>query len=88
MSVIDPRNGGGGGGDPYAGMKGAASQAGSEDTGVPMGQKITLYANGFTVDDGPFRALDDPANAAFVASMNQGAASRQWRRVGILLFGL
>ena len=35
-------------------------------------RKITLYSNGFTVDGGPFRALADPANRAFVESMNKG----------------
>lgn len=27
---------------------------------------ITLWSNGFTVDDGPLRRLDDPANASFL----------------------
>lgn len=28
---------------------------------------ITFWRNGFTVDDGPLRRLDDPANATFLA---------------------
>lgn len=27
---------------------------------------ITLWRNGFTVDDGPLRSFDDPANASFL----------------------
>lgn len=27
---------------------------------------ITFWRNGFTVDDGPLRRLDDPANASFL----------------------
>lgn len=28
---------------------------------------ITFWRNGFTIDDGPLRRLDDPANASFLA---------------------
>eukprot|EP00968_Pinguiococcus_pyrenoidosus_P016987 scaffold1655_cov247-Pinguiococcus_pyrenoidosus.AAC.19 len=31
--------------------------------------RITMYRNGFTVDDGPFRAIDDPANRPFLADL-------------------
>lgn len=27
---------------------------------------VTLWRNGFTVDDGPLRSFDDPANASFL----------------------
>lgn len=33
---------------------------------------ITFWSNGFSVDDGPLRALDDPANAAFLNDINNG----------------
>ena len=32
---------------------------------------VTLYANGFTVDDGPFRDYEAPENKRFIAEMNQ-----------------
>ena len=32
---------------------------------------VTLYANGFTVDDGPFRDYEAPENRRFIAEMNQ-----------------
>merc|ERR1719231_1559982 len=38
----------------------------------PEEHTITFYANGFTVDDGPLRAADDPANAAFLQAVNRG----------------
>jgi len=53
----------------------------SEDTSVPDDQQqidgprehtITFYQNGFTVDDGPLRTMDDPANAAFLTDVNRG----------------
>ncbi len=33
---------------------------------------ITMYRSGFTVDDGPYRRLDDPANAPFLDNLGNG----------------
>eukprot|EP00316_Scyphosphaera_apsteinii_P001357 CAMPEP_0119311772 /NCGR_PEP_ID=MMETSP1333-20130426/23818_1 /TAXON_ID=418940 /ORGANISM="Scyphosphaera apsteinii, Strain RCC1455" /LENGTH=300 /DNA_ID=CAMNT_0007316243 /DNA_START=39 /DNA_END=942 /DNA_ORIENTATION=+ len=33
---------------------------------------ITFWSNGFTVDDGPLRKVDDPENAAFLRDVNRG----------------
>ena len=33
---------------------------------------VKFFRNGFIVDDGPFRALDDPANKPFLDAMNAG----------------
>ncbi len=33
---------------------------------------ITMYIGGFTVDDGPFRRLDDPANKDFLKDLANG----------------
>jgi len=50
---------------------------------------VTLYANGFTVDDGPFRSLVDPANKPFVDAMNQGfVPEARAARVGPQRFAL
>ena len=38
---------------------------------------MTVYRNGFTVDNGPFRALDDPENAEFLQDMAQGVVPRE-----------
>lgn len=34
--------------------------------------KITLYRNGFTIDNGPFRDYNDPKNKKFMAELNKG----------------
>jgi len=31
---------------------------------------VTIWRNGFTVDDDPFKSLDDPENAAFLEVTN------------------
>jgi hypothetical protein len=35
-------------------------------------RKITMYRDGFTVDDGPFRSFEDPQNADFIRDLNRG----------------
>lgn len=44
---------------------------------------LTFYANGFQVDDGPLRALDDPANEAFLADVNRGVVPREMEEPGV-----
>lgn len=34
--------------------------------------KITLWANGFSVDDGELRTMDDPRNQQFLKEMQEG----------------
>ncbi|OEU05963.1 SEP-domain-containing protein, partial [Fragilariopsis cylindrus CCMP1102] len=43
---------------------------------------ITMYANGFLVDDGPYRRLDDPANADFLTSLARGQTPSELRGDG------
>ncbi|CAN0897052.1 Plant UBX domain-containing protein 5 [Linum grandiflorum] len=38
---------------------------------------ITLWRNGFTVDDGPLRRLNDPANADFLESVKRSECPRE-----------
>lgn len=38
---------------------------------------ITMYRNGFVVDDGPYRRLDDPENADFLRSLAMGRTPRE-----------
>jgi UBX domain-containing protein 1 len=35
-------------------------------------KKITMFKNGFTVDDGPFRDLVSPENKLFLSSLERG----------------
>ena len=48
-----------------------AEQAGSDESSQ-IRRTITMYRDGFVVDDGPYRRLDDPANADFLRSLAQG----------------
>mmetsp|Transcript_41824 Transcript_41824/g.45406 ORF Transcript_41824/g.45406 Transcript_41824/m.45406 type:complete len:315 (-) Transcript_41824:363-1307(-) len=40
--------------------------------GESIRRNITMYRNGFVIDDGPYRRLDDPANASFLQSLARG----------------
>lgn len=48
-----------------------AEQAGSDEQGQ-VRRTITMYRGGFTVDDGPYRRLDDPTNASFLRALAMG----------------
>jgi UBX domain-containing protein 1 len=48
-----------------------AEQAGSDEP-AQVRRTITMYLDGFVVDDGAYRRLDDPANADFLRSLAQG----------------
>ena len=39
--------------------------------------KLTLYANGFTVNDGPFRNYTDPENQTFMSQINQNRVPQE-----------
>jgi UBX domain-containing protein 1 len=39
--------------------------------------KITLYSNGFVIDDGQFRPYDGPENQAFMKELNEGYVPRE-----------
>lgn len=73
LSVIGPD----GGGDPMANIIGRAQRdtadappAGSS-SGAPR-HTITFYREGFTVNDGPYRARADPANRPFLDALERG----------------
>lgn len=44
---------------------------------------LTLYANGFTVDDGPLRRFDDPTNEEFLADVNRGVVPKEMEQPDI-----
>jgi UBX domain-containing protein 1 len=39
--------------------------------------KITLYSNGFVIDDGQFRPYDAPENKEFMKELNEGYVPRE-----------
>lgn len=66
---------GGSGGDILDSIRGSAAQAdGSEG---PVRRTITMYRDGFTVDDGPYRPVNDPANSEFLSALARGRTPRE-----------
>jgi UBX domain-containing protein 1 len=63
----------------------AESGSGSAESGGGGGGRgevrrmITMYRSGFTVDNGPYRRLDDPSNAEFLGSLARGLIPRELR---------
>lgn len=49
---------------------------------------ITMYRSGFTVDTGPYRRLDDPANAEFLQSLAGGRTPREFGSSSEIQVGL
>ncbi|KAL7466635.1 hypothetical protein ACHAXS_006930 [Conticribra weissflogii] len=60
--------------DPSSASGGSGSGGGG---GGDIRRTITMYRSGFTVDDGPYRRLDDPANAEFLTSLARGLVPRE-----------
>lgn len=54
------------------------SDSNSSSSSMPEGsRKVTLYRNGFTIDDGPFRELNLPENKQFLDSLSDGYIPRE-----------
>ncbi|KAG7393134.1 NSFL1 cofactor p47 [Phytophthora pseudosyringae] len=69
LSVIGP----GGGDDHVANIIGRAQQdAAAEGGSAQPRHVITFYREGFTVNDGPYRARSDPANRSFLEALERG----------------
>jgi len=49
---------------------------------------ITMYRSGFTVDNGAYRRLDDPANAEFLQSLAAGRTPREFGSSSEIQVGL
>ncbi|GKY97809.1 hypothetical protein MPSEU_000739000 [Mayamaea pseudoterrestris] len=60
----------------------------AEDSGEARRTSITMYRDGFVVDDGPYRRLDDPANANFLRSLASGQTPRELAVEGDVVIGL
>lgn len=58
-------------------------QAGAASGPLPKDAKnITMYSNGFTVNDGPFRPFSDPLNQKFVNELATGACPAELKGEG------
>lgn len=51
--------------------------AGGSGGGGEVRRTIAMYRSGFTVDNGPYRRLDDPNNAEFLTSLARGMIPRE-----------
>ena len=58
---------------------GAASGKNENETDAPVRRTITMYREGFVVDDGPYRRLDDPSNRGFLRSLARGQTPEELR---------
>eukprot|EP00903_Cladosiphon_okamuranus_P009992 g9478.t1 len=54
-----------------------AESGGAAGGAAPTARTITMYNGGFTVDDGPFRRLDDPANKDFIQDLTNGVVPKE-----------
>lgn len=80
MAVWNPADDPDGPADPMEALRNQA-QAQSQSNGpAPEGaQRITIYADGFTVNGGPLRKLTDPANKKFMDDVMQGYVPEELR---------
>lgn len=69
--------------DTGGGSTGGRSRGGGGSGGGVHRTIITMYRSGFTVDDGPYRRLDDPSNSEFLTSMARGHVPRELRELAI-----
>lgn len=76
--VYDPARDGGSGA-PGRIIDLAQRQTAAADSGPPadLKHRIVLYRNGFTLNDGPFRPYDDPANEAFLQAVQLGRTPQE-----------
>lgn len=63
--------------DPFAAARAAGAVLGSDTPANPNSRTITIYADGFTINDGPLRQIADPANKKFLDDLHQGRAPEE-----------
>jgi len=88
--AVEPNNADGGGlpsaSDSIFNMAESAGQgdssSGNDDNTAEVRRTITMYRDGFVVDDGPYRRLDDPTNAGFLRSLARGQTPDELRGDG------
>ncbi|KAG5188705.1 SEP domain-containing protein [Tribonema minus] len=81
LAVVGPPGGRrGGAGSPVQDIFQRASRqeaAEGGEEGADSQITIFMYRQGFTVNDGPFRRLDDPANEPFLRDLGKGIVPRE-----------
>ncbi|MED6123956.1 Plant UBX domain-containing protein 4, variant 2 [Stylosanthes scabra] len=58
-------------------LSGETVQAASQQPPEAVVHNIVFWSNGFTVNDGPLRSLDDPENASFLESIKKSECPRE-----------
>ncbi|KAM7495234.1 hypothetical protein LguiB_029843 [Lonicera macranthoides] len=58
-------------------LSGEALPSASQQPPEVVTHNITFWSNGFTVDDGPLRRLDDPENASFLESIRKSECPKE-----------
>jgi hypothetical protein len=74
LNVVDP-NSIPGSGSRFDQIAKSAAEAGAVNTsqgGDGVTTKVTMYRNGFVVDDGPLRDFNSPDNAQFLQAIERG----------------
>jgi UBX domain-containing protein 1 len=67
----------GGAGNVADSLFSQAENATPEEQQQQQRRTITMYRDGFIVDDGPYRRLDDPDNSEFLTSLARGITPRE-----------
>lgn len=81
--AVEPNTDDGAPGNASESIFNLAEAAGPDDSQeASVRRTITMYRDGFTVDDGPYRRLDDPANAKFLQSLARGQTPEELRGDG------
>jgi len=76
--AVQPNNADGRpGGDILDNIRSNAAQAGGDEGPVTVSRRITMYRDGFTVDNGPYRSVHDPENSEFLTALARGMTPRE-----------
>lgn len=57
---------------------GVGGEGGVADDTPNITKTVTLYSNGFRVNDGPLRKMDDPKNRQFIEALSKEEYPQEW----------
>lgn len=84
QSVVGPGGRRGAGGVEGIFNAAQSSSPGNEHQGPAGHVTITFYRNGFVIDDGKLRSVDDPESQAFIEEMNKGYCPKELQMNGMV----
>lgn len=59
-------------GDDHEFVGSSSGQPDETREGADIVVRLNMWENGFSIDDGPLRAIEDPANQQFLTDIMQG----------------